>query len=129
MQISIAIALHPSLGLKKPTKKIVVSILLLGLPVALLICFKSLPQLLLRPASSSHDVVAEYPVCSSQELDEDGSGTVSYSEMCSRLRQMDLKPPIHLTQSDFDVITQAAPDNSSLCTHAHHDTRKLLVVT
>ena len=37
----------------------------------------------------------------------DRSGTVSYVEMCSRLRRLELHPPIHLTQSDFDVITQA----------------------
>jgi hypothetical protein len=44
-----------------------------------------------------------------QELDEDGSGSVSYPELCSQMRRLELDPPIHLTQSDFDVITQACP--------------------
>jgi hypothetical protein len=36
----------------------------------------------------------------------DRSGAVSYAELCSRMRLLDLKPAIHITQSDFDVITQ-----------------------
>ena len=41
-----------------------------------------------------------------QDLDVDGSGSLSYAELCSRLRLLKLKPPIHLTLSDFDIITQ-----------------------
>ena len=51
-----------------------------------------------------------------QELDKDNSGALSYMEICSQLKLIDLDPPIHLTQSDFDVITQVCePLNYFIC--------------
>jgi hypothetical protein len=41
-----------------------------------------------------------------QEVDVDGSGFLSYKELCQQLRKLDFTPPIHITMIDYDVITQ-----------------------
>ncbi len=41
-----------------------------------------------------------------QEVDVDGSGSLSYKELCMQLRKLDFTPPIHITMIDYDVITQ-----------------------
>ncbi len=38
----------------------------------------------------------------------DGSGFLSYKELCQQLRKLDFTPPIHITMIDYDVITQVA---------------------
>jgi hypothetical protein len=44
-------------------------------------------------------------------MDADGSGSIGFDELCTRLRRLDFSPPVQLTTSDFAVITQ----NGSLC--------------
>ncbi len=41
-------------------------------------------------------------------MDVDGSGSLSYKELCQQLRKLDFSPPIHITMIDYDVITQVA---------------------
>ena len=44
-------------------------------------------------------------------MDTDGSGSICFDELCSRLRRLDVNPPIHITMTDFDAVTQ----NGKLC--------------
>ena len=44
-------------------------------------------------------------------MDTDGSGSISFDELCSRLRRLDVNPPVHITMTDFDAVTQ----NGKLC--------------
>jgi hypothetical protein len=63
-----------------------------------------------------------------QEMDTNGSDSLDYGELCSQLRRFQFKPRIHLTISDYDVITRVSHDlwlpylNSTMheefpCTH------------
>ena len=45
-------------------------------------------------------------------MDADGSGSISFDELCTRLRQFDFSPPLHITISDFAALTQ----RGALCT-------------
>jgi hypothetical protein len=53
-------------------------------------------------------------------MDGDGSGSISFDELCSRLRQLNFSPPIHITISDFAALTQ----RGALCSaNGEMDTR------
>eukprot|EP00292_Cryptomonas_paramecium_P012834 CAMPEP_0113686524 /NCGR_PEP_ID=MMETSP0038_2-20120614/15341_1 /TAXON_ID=2898 /ORGANISM="Cryptomonas paramecium" /LENGTH=362 /DNA_ID=CAMNT_0000606863 /DNA_START=110 /DNA_END=1195 /DNA_ORIENTATION=- /assembly_acc=CAM_ASM_000170 len=45
------------------------------------------------------------------EMDTDGSGLMTFSELSHQLKHLDFRPPIHITHSDFAVLTQ----NGTLC--------------
>jgi hypothetical protein len=44
-------------------------------------------------------------------MDADGSGSICFEEICSRLRRLNFSPPVIVTMSDFATITQ----NGALC--------------
>jgi hypothetical protein len=44
-------------------------------------------------------------------MDADGSQSISFDELCWRLRRLDFSPPVHITSSDFATLTQ----NGTLC--------------
>jgi len=39
-------------------------------------------------------------------VDTDGSGEVTFEELCCEMKKLDFSPPIHLTESDFAIFTQ-----------------------
>jgi hypothetical protein len=41
-----------------------------------------------------------------QEMDMNCDGALDYVELCTMLRKFDFYPRIHVTMSDYDVITQ-----------------------
>jgi hypothetical protein len=44
-----------------------------------------------------------------QEMDTNADGFLDYDELCSQLRrQLEFRPRIHITMSDYDVITQVS---------------------
>jgi hypothetical protein len=45
-------------------------------------------------------------------MDTDGSDSLDYGELCSQLRRLQFTPHIHLTISDYDVVTQVRADGS-----------------